>query len=171
MQIAVLCAAKKSIYKTIENLEVYDEKRNARSYTGTFPVIAHPPCRGYSAFTRHWAKPRPGEKDLAFFCTERMLLNGGVLEHPAHSRYVRNFKMDKRFRIATIHQSWWGYPTTKKTWLLMPAHYKLPEIPFSLKMQGKEKQIFENMSHFDRHRTTLEFATWLIKLIEVNHET
>lgn len=168
-KIAVLCAARDSVYKSFNNLEVYDQAKNARTFTGNQPIIAHPPCRGYSAFMRHWAKPAPGEKDLALYCTEKLLTNGGVLEHPAHSIYLKRFIKDKRFKITEIHQSWFEYPVTKKTWLLTPKHYKIPDIPFNLinPLQNQRK-IFENMSHTQRHYTTINLATWLINLVEIN---
>ena len=169
--IAVLCASANSIYHQIPGLEVFDHKRDARTFLGDAKIIAHPPCRGYSAFMRHWAKPVPGEKDLALFCTERICRNGGVLEHPKHSSYVKRFEKSTDWRILTIHQDDFGYPIKKATWLLMPAHYGIPDIPFELRppyRPGEQKRIFENMSQNQRHRTTMQFAQWLIKLVAQN---
>lgn len=168
MNIAVLCANNRSIYNEIENIDVYDRRRDARTFAGTAPVIAHPPCRSYSAFMRHWAKPEPGERDLALFCAERVACNGGVLEHPAHSRFVRRFVGSSEWRIEEVHQGWFGYPTTKATWLLMPSGYELPEVPFMLSQYGKEKWLFENMSRSQRSATTFTFASWLIDLVRMN---
>ena len=168
MKIAILCANERSIYHEIPTVEVYDRRRNARIFTGSQPVIAHPPCRSYSAFMSHWAKPEPGERDLALFCTERVACNGGVLEHPAHSRYLRRFVGSSEWKIEEVHQSWFGYPTTKRTWLLMPSTYTVPEVPFTLTQYGKERQLFENMSHSQRSATTYTFAKWLINLVTLN---
>lgn len=167
--ISVLCTSKNSIYNEL-GLETYDQKRDARTYNGSGPIIAHPPCRAWSAHMSHFAKPLPGEKSLALFCLRKIAKNGGVLEHPANSKFFEQYNLhqDIRFKIIEIHQSWFGYPTTKRTWLLMPKHYKIPEYPFSLQRQGKEKQIFENMSHNQRSKTTLELAKWLINLVEQN---
>ena len=165
--ITALCVSPNSVYKQL-GVECYDYKRNARTFIGKNPVIAHPPCRGYSAHMAHFAKPAPGEKDLALFCTEQIARNGGVLEHPAHSRFVRLFEGNPQWKICKLNQSWFGYPTKKKTWLLMPAHYSVPEFPFVLESYGKDKQIFEHMSAKRRSHTTVQFATWLITLVLSN---
>lgn len=167
MKIAALCVSTNSVYKDL-GLDCYDKNRDTRTFTGNSPVIGHPPCRGYSAYTRHWAKPEPGEMDLALFVTERIATNGGVLEHPQHSRYVKRFIGSDKWKVITVHQSWFGYPTTKKTWLLMPGYYRVPELPFKLEQYGREKQIFENMSHNMRSHTTIDFAKWLINLVKIN---
>jgi hypothetical protein len=171
MSIAILCAAKNSIYKSLPGVDVYDHERDARTFCNSNPVICHPPCRSWSAFMSHFAKPSKGERDLAYFCAEKTLINGGVLEHPAHSKFVNLFKSDKRFQINTIYQEWFGYPIRKATWLLTPAGYRLPELPFELKAQhrpGDQKHLFEQMSHYQRHATTEQFANWLIELVNVN---
>jgi hypothetical protein len=170
MSIAVLCADTKSIYHQIQGLDVYDKHRDTRTFIGSCPVIAHPPCRGYSRLLHKQAKPAPGEKDLALFCVERLLNNGGVLEHPKYSLFVSQFLNDTRFRIQEIHQSWFGYPIRKATWLLMPAHYKIPEIPFQLQhtQPSNNYRIWVNMTSRQRSETTKEFAEWLIELINVN---
>jgi hypothetical protein len=169
--INVLCASTKSIYHQLPGVEVYDQRKDARTCANTNPVIAHPPCRSYSAFMAHYAKPQPGERDLALFCAEKVLFNGGVLEHPAHSRFINRFKTDSRFKIHTVQQDWFGYPVRKLTWLLTPRHYTLPEIPFELMAPykpGQQKKAFDNMSHYDRHKTTKQFAQWLIELVKIN---
>ena len=170
--IAALCTTSNSVYETIPGVDCYDVKRNARSFTDNRPVICHPPCRGWSAFMAHFANPIPGEKDLAYFCAEQVMRNGGVIEHPKHSRFVKLFMDDPKWKIITIHQEWFGYPIQKATWLLMPSHYEIPELPFSLqapKMPGEQKRIFENMSHRQRHLTSYSLALWLISLIRMNN--
>ena len=44
-QVAVLFARADSIYKTLPGCDVYDIKRDARTWPGGCPVVAHPPCR------------------------------------------------------------------------------------------------------------------------------
>lgn len=44
-RVAVLFAREDSVYKTLPECEVYDMARDARTYDGPWPVVAHPPCR------------------------------------------------------------------------------------------------------------------------------
>ena len=62
--VAVLFARADSIYKSMPGCDVYDIERDARTWPGGAPVVAHPPCRSWGKFA-HMAKPRPGERELA----------------------------------------------------------------------------------------------------------
>ena len=83
--ISALCVAPRSNYKQLEDLECYDAKRDARTFPGDTPIVAHPPCRSWSRFTKQQSKPPPGEKELAPLCVEFLRRCGGIREHPAHS--------------------------------------------------------------------------------------
>lgn len=172
--VSALCVSSNSVYKTIPGVDCYDQERDARSASMEMPVICHPPCRGWSAYMRHFAKPPIGEKDLAYLCAERVATTGGVMEHPAHSRFYTEVlgmvagEEKGVFKLVEVSQSWFGYPTRKRTWLLLPREWVLPPFPFSLTQYGKEREIFENMSHADRSRTTLEFAKFLIEAVVMN---
>ena len=83
--ITVLFARNDSRYKELSGYDVYDIDRDARNYNSNNPVIAHPPCRAWGRLS-HMAKPRPDEKDLAWFALDKVRKNGGVLEHPKGSR-------------------------------------------------------------------------------------
>jgi hypothetical protein len=82
--IAVLFARADSVYKTIPGLDVYDIERDARTWPGGCPVIAHPPCRAWGRL-RQFAKPREDEKSLGPLAMAMVRKYGGVLEHPASS--------------------------------------------------------------------------------------
>jgi len=85
MKITVLFARNDSRYKELNNFDVYDIERDARTYCGNNPVIAHPPCRAWGILA-HLANPREGERQLAYFSLAQVRLNGGILEHPATSK-------------------------------------------------------------------------------------
>lgn len=122
-KVAVLCAATDTAYKSIPECDVFDKSRDARSFTGGMPVIAHPPCRSWSAFLRHQSKPEAGERELAFWCIEQVKLNSGVLEQPAHSHLFAAAGLplpgDRAGPGVTIciDQNWFGYVQRKRTWL------------------------------------------------------
>ena len=74
--IAVLFAKADSNYKNIPGVDVWDAERDARSWPGGTPVVAHPPCRGWGKF-RMRAKPRKGERALAIFAVRQVRKWGG----------------------------------------------------------------------------------------------
>lgn len=91
---AVLFARKDSRYKNLVGYDVYDIDRDARTFEGKLPVIAHPPCRAWGRLS-HMANPRPDEKDLAYFALEKVRANGGVLEHPKGSKLWKEANLPK----------------------------------------------------------------------------
>jgi len=82
--VTVLFTQHNSIYEKLQ-ADCWDIVRDARNYRGENPVVAHPPCRAWGQLS-HMAKPRPDEKELAFFAIEQVRRVGGVLEHPAASK-------------------------------------------------------------------------------------
>ena len=178
-EVAILCANNKSVYHEISGCVVYDKKRDARTFTGGMPIVAHPPCRAWSAFCAHQAKPEVGEKELGLLCCTRLVECGGVLEQPAHSRLwvAASFpkpsepKRDDLFSVE-LWQAWFGYPTMKRTWLTISGvrAIDLPEIPFRLHARGRDKKLFKSMSHSQRSATPRAFAEWLVAVARlVNH--
>jgi hypothetical protein len=169
-RVAILCAARNSIYKEMENVEVFDIERDARTFNGGCPVVCHPPCRSWSAFCAHQAKPLPGEKDLAPLCVDRLRECGGVLEHPAHSRLwdaVDIPKPGQRERKGMwsmwVHQSWWGDSRIKNTWLLFCGVDKsVIEFPFVLHDCEGDRRRWQLMSRHQRAATHPAFAKWLV---------
>lgn len=67
----------------------FDEKRDARSYVGELPVIAHPPCQRWCRLAglveARWGHKRGEDGGLFAFALETLRRVGGVLEHPAYS--------------------------------------------------------------------------------------
>ena len=169
--ISVLGVSSTSVYKFLD-VDCYDIKRDMLNFSGDNPVITHAPCRSWSKFLSAQAKPLPGEKDLAPFCAELVKSNGGIFEHPAHSLIFNNYlplpgEGSSDLFTLEVHQSWWNYPTIKKTWLCFSKiDLDLIEFPFNLlhPQSCKYNDIFANMSRNQRSATTLEFAIWLINL-------
>jgi hypothetical protein len=83
--VAVLFARADSHYKALPGVDVWDIERDALKWPGGHPVVAHPPCRAWGKLY-YFAKPRPGEKDLALFAVKQIRRYGGVLEHPKDSK-------------------------------------------------------------------------------------
>ena len=102
----------------------FDEKRNALTFQGSEPVIAHPPCRLFSRLRRF--STAPGCERLLFsFALAVVRQNGGVLEHPAQSNAWQIFNLPLPGRgvdnfggysvQVSMHQ--FGAAFKKNTWL------------------------------------------------------
>ena len=167
--VAILCAAPRSIYKQISGVEVYDRARDMRTFAGGMPVVAHPPCRVWSLFTRHQAKPEPGEAELGLLCADWLKREGGVLEQPAHSLLFEAGDLPGPgqrhgyLRTIAVWQCWWGYPMQKATWLCF-SHLDLHSlvIPFRLHNPGFDRRRQQLMSKQQRSATCESLARWLV---------
>lgn len=168
-KVAVLFASKDSVYKSFSAADVYDEDRDARTYTGNLPVIAHPPCRGWGRL-RHLANVQPGEIELAFFAVEQVRLKGGVLEHPAGSKLweAENLPLPGHRDLfggwtLPIYQSWFGHPAPKNTWLYI-CGIQPKDIPAFPMVLGYPMGRVQMQSVASREKTPPPMATWLLDL-------
>lgn len=183
--VAVLFARKDSIYKTLDGVDVYDIDRDARTFTGGMPIVAHPPCRAWGEL-RHMAKPRPDEKDLAVWSIEQIRKHGGVLEHPHKSQLWQFMELPRRDRrdeyggfSVSVDQSWWGHRARKKTLLYICgiAPYYMPPLPitfnridFTVSCSGRRKdgtrteRRGREIPKSEREKTPIAFAEWLVEV-------
>lgn len=169
---SVLCCSITSVYKEIFDLDFYDINRCYSTFIGLNPIVCHPPCRSWSRFLKHQAKPLEGERQIAIDCVNTLISNGGVLEHPAHSELFDYMSLPKPddfshpdFFTVKVNQSWFGYPTLKPTWLLISKDIEeffftpLFFIPF------RDIPILSKTSSREfRSLTTRPFAEFLIKI-------
>ena len=170
--VAALCVAPNSVYKTMAGVEAFDKARDVRQFAGGMPVVAHPPCRAWSAYTSHQAKPEPGEAELGLICAEWLRREGGVLEHPAHSRLFAAAGLPapgtRRGDLFTVpvQQAWWGYPKRKATWLFFSrVDMQMLEFPYSehdsrAGLGDRRRQ--QLMSKHQRAATHPALAQWLV---------
>lgn len=88
--IAALYVEKDGPYWNHPGIDPWDVERDARSYQGPHPVIAHPPCERWG---RYWSGGPSSKRRLLLgndggcFAAALWAVRtfGGVLEHPAHS--------------------------------------------------------------------------------------
>lgn len=164
----VLCTRADSVYRDL-GADCFDLARDARTYMGTAPVVAHPPCRAWGRLS-HMAKPRADELALGVWCLATVRMFGGVLEHPAHSRLFSLIGVRPGVRCATggwvlpLRQQWFGHPARKDTWLYIvgvePAD--VPRMPLVL---GESGRTVESQCRADREKTPIELARWLLDLV------
>ena len=178
VDVSVLFVRKDSVYKQL-GVDFWDKERDARLYNGPNPVVAHPPCRAWGQLS-HFAKPEPGEKELALFAIDIIRKYGGVLEHPRASRLWPEYlplpgRTDEYGGYSiSVDQFWWGHKARKRTLLYIVGcpHKELPPIPLrfdaiehvvsssSRSKRGKLKEIGKK----EREATPVDFAIWLIKV-------
>lgn len=135
-------------YAELENVDIWDQSRDARLYRGPHRVIAHPPCQRWGRFwhgsTRKPHQYRLGEDGGCFAAALTAVRNyGGVLEHPAHSKAWRYFGLrtpaagdgwtkadDYGGWTCHVEQGHYGHMARKKTWLYAVG-VELPELEWS----------------------------------------
>lgn len=157
--ISVLCVGDhRSNYRLIPGLDLWDAERDAYNFTGSNPVITHPPCQQWSQL-KGFAHDKPREKELAWFCLETVNRNGGILEHPRGSSFFREAGIRPTI---SVDQIWWGFPARKSTYLYFVG-FKPQAFPLSFDCATKSVQ---NMSSTgERSRQPLAFCQWLIKCV------
>lgn len=165
--VAALFVCASSPYWGLPGVDCYDESRDARSYRGALPVVAHPPCRGWGQL-RAMSKHQPDELDLGFFAVDAVRTWGGVLEHPARSGLwdaaglPRPGRSDGYGYTLAIQQSDFGHRAPKGTWLyICGADGFRPTLPIVL---GDPPSRVEWMGRPERERTPLPLALWLVSV-------
>lgn len=172
----------------------WDEARDARTYAGPWPVVAHPACGPWSK-SRHLY--RGAEHDHALRAVDQVRQFGGVLEHPADSLlWAAGLELPRpgegdRFGGFTVEvvQCEWGHVARKRTWVycvrvpsILDGHSvaTLPPPPFPGRApthwasgrRGMARAIdnvppgIKVCSAQQRRRTPPLFAAWLISLAE-----
>jgi hypothetical protein len=184
-QVAILFARADSIYKTLPGCDVYDEARDARTWPGGAPVVAHPPCRLWAKL-RQFAKAADpaAERQLAIDAVGHVRASGGVLEHPRESTLWATCGLPAPGRApdrfggwtAEVRQCDWGHKAEKMTWLYIvglhpddlpalpprgePTHY----IKSNRSGYRPSARKLPHVTHAEREHTPPALAEWLVEL-------
>jgi hypothetical protein len=166
--VAALYVEPKGCYVGVPGVDAWDEARDARTYNGPHPVVAHPPCQRWGRFwhgsTRKPHQYKLGDDGGCFAAALAALrLNGGALEHPMDSHAWKYFRLKKPPRkggwveaapglwTCCVYQGHYGHLAGKGTWLLVAGVPKrlLPELrwgktpqrlhPRAVELHGYEK--------------------------------
>ena len=143
--IAALFVLPDGPYSNMPGVEIWDEIKDARSYSGPHPVVAHPPCErwgrywhgGPSARVRRIKGDDQGCFESALAALRRF---GGVLEHPADSAAWQAYGLPAPPKCGgwintdfnggwtcCVYQGHYGHRAQKASWLYA-AHVELPSL-------------------------------------------
>ena len=137
--VAALFVEATGAYANIPEIDLWPIDRDARLYSGPYPVVAHPPCNLWGRFAHvnfaRWGGEhnRPGNDQGCFEAALGSVRRwGGVLEHPAFTDAWRAFGLVRpcpgrrgwsatscpREWVCEVWQSAYGHLARKRTWLL-----------------------------------------------------
>lgn len=133
--IAALFVEEKGVYSGLPDVDVWGVSRDARTYAGPWPVVAHPPCERWG---RYWSggpsvrQPRKRGDDGGCFASALWAVRtfGGILEHPEASSAWDWFGLWRPKRdggwakadgfgglTCCVEQGHYGHRARKATWL------------------------------------------------------
>jgi hypothetical protein len=133
--IAALYVETNGVYWDLPGVDPWDRERDARTYAGPWPVVAHPPCARWG---RYWFgnptighRYRKGDDDGCFAAALAAVRRwGGVLEHPEASHAWRAFGLTRPPKTGgwsmpdehgavtcCVEQGHYGHRARKATWL------------------------------------------------------
>ncbi len=148
MTVAALFVQTNGAYYGLDDVDPWDEARDARKYAGPYPVVAHPPCERWG---RYWfggpsvkVRKLKGD-DAGCFASalESVREFGGVLEHPEATAAWKTFGLlaptaggwsrgllDPGW-TCVVAQSAYGHRARKLTWLYYVGRIPPPPLNWS----------------------------------------
>jgi len=166
VMVAALYVATGGSYADLPGVDPWDEARDARTYAGPWPVVAHPPCQRWG---RLWAgQPLhiklTGERktkgdDNGCFAAALVAVRrwGGVLEHPWGSHAWPAFGLNRPPRAggwiaADFHGGWtccveqgrYGHYARKPT-LLLACGVDLPDLDWGIGPSRLDPAVVQRM--------------------------
>lgn len=133
-------------YANLPSVDAWPEERDARKYSGPYPVVAHPPCQRWG---RYWfggpsckVRKIKGDDNGCFESALHAVRTfGGVLEHPEASHAWAHFGLAKPPRkggwvaagdgqgyTCCVEQGHYGHAARKATWLYVAKVTELPHL-------------------------------------------
>ncbi len=133
MRVAALFVQRAGVYFGLPDVDPWDESRDARLYTGPWPVVAHPPCARWCRLAglveKRWGHKRGDDGGCFASALASVRTWRGVLEHPAWSDAFARFDLPTPMRgggwqrgmcggwSCYVEQSRYGHAAKKATWL------------------------------------------------------
>ena len=191
--IAALYVEPNGPYANLEGVDVWDEARDARTYAGPHPVVAHPPCARWSVLAGlvESLGGKPKREDEGCFAAALAAVRnyGGVLEHPASSAAWKWFGLNRPASSGGwVNADWeggwtccvaqrnYGHRATKRTWLYAVG-FRLPSLVWGDgpstnvrvtthgPLSGRaDRGLVEKMGHRERRITPEPFRDLLLSM-------
>jgi len=192
MKITALFVQKNGHYFNLPDVDPWDERRDALTYNGSEPVVAHPPCTRWcrlAKFVQHTYGHKVGDDGGTFahaLATVRRC--GGILEHPAFSLAWQAHGLNKPSSsggwakaddrdgwTCHVEQCHYGHAARKATWLYA-VRCTLPDLKWgpgiatnvigscSRLSDGTFRRPVERMSKSQRNATPIPFRDVLIAM-------
>jgi hypothetical protein len=145
--VAALFVEPDGVYANLPGVDLWPKSRDARLYTGPWPVVAHPECQRWGRYSEvHPIKGKYAETGADSGCFAAALtavrIWGGVIEHPKDSKAFGpspGFSLGRPAKIGwtrsddgigwicRVDQGHYGHIARKSTFLYA-AHVDLPEL-------------------------------------------
>ena len=180
--VAALYVEPNGPYVGLDGVEVWDEARDARTYAGPHPVVAHPPCARWSILAGLVEAVHGYKRGEDGGCFESALDSvrrfGGILEHPANTSAWTAHGLIRPCEMGWTVSDWeggwtcrvsqwrYGHAAGKETWLYAVG-CNLPSIdwrragPGAMKLdknthayRPNRPKLIERMSGSDPRRKT-----------------
>lgn len=143
--VAALFVEARGMYYGVAGVEPWDAHRDARTYAGPHPVVAHPPCTRWCRLAglveARWGHRRGEDGGCFAAALASVRAWGGVLEHPACSDAWVAFDLAAPPRdggwvradgvggfTCHVEQGRYGHRAKKATWLYAYGQSSLPEL-------------------------------------------
>lgn len=144
IRIAALFVQRDGCYFGLPGVDPWDEARDARTYPGPHPVVAHPPCSRWCRLAglveARWGHRRGDDGGCFASAIASVRRWGGVLEHPAYSDAWPAYDLPAPHPgggwSRDTHGGWschveqgrYGHAAKKATWLYAVGAGELPQL-------------------------------------------
>ena len=133
-RVAALFVEHGGVYYGMAGVDPWDVERDATTYAGALPVVAHPPCQVWCRLAglveARWGHKRGEDGGMFAAALAAVRKWGGVLEHPAYSDAWDAYELahppaQGGWVVADFEGGWtchveqgrYGHPAKKATWL------------------------------------------------------
>jgi len=172
--VAALYVETDGAYFGLPGVDPWDAVRDARGYTGPWPIVAHPPCARWGRLAA-LVESKGGAKrheDGGLFAHALAMLRawGGVMEHPAFTdawdfhgiqappQHGQGWGLDTRSGIwsCSVDQAVYGHRSQKRTWLAYFSPLGLPPFDLDWRTQKTNVKVDTRLRSAARQQTGMQ---------------